>query len=224
MLQNSLSPLGNLMNTIEDRKAGGTSAKLRSLLLTPLCALTVVTSLSFCFKSSAIAAPQFQSIQAITEANWQRHPTIQSIRRIVNSIDAGLRRHAFKSEQRKFESCGDQYFTLRRIARDSKGSVVWYEDYGEGEDSAWDYHYYYDNDHRLRFALIVVNAANGSREQHRGYYDESGKLIWQNRKTLKGPGYFRPPDIDELAKRDPAREYANDQGCKEIKPRSGRKK
>ena len=197
------------------------NAGLTLLLLT--CWLPGRASLFSKAYVGSLDPPQTQSSVAITEANWQQHPKIRPIRKMVSAINIGLKNGSFRSSQRRFESCGDQYFTLRRIARDAKGSVVWYEDYGEGEDSSWDYHYYYDNEHRLRFALIVVNAANGSREQHRGYYDESGKLIWQNRKTLKGPGYFRPTDIDELAKRDPAKKYANDQGCQEIKPRSGRR-
>ena len=79
----------------------------------------------------------------ITEANWRHHPRIKAIRKIVNSVNAGLQKGGFKTAQRKFESCGDQYLTRRRIARDSKGAVAWYEDYSEGEDSSWAYHYYY---------------------------------------------------------------------------------
>jgi hypothetical protein len=158
-----------------------------------------------------------QTSATINESNWQRHPQIRTIRGIVSSINAGLKRRSFKVSERKFESCGESFFTLRRIARNAKG-VVWYEDYSEGEDSSWDYHQYYDDSHRLRFVLIVVYAANGSRDQHRGYFDESGKLIWQNRKTLKGPGYFTPQNVEELAKEDPEKEYTEHQGCVEMKP------
>jgi hypothetical protein len=155
----------------------------------------------------------------ISETNWQQHPQIRAIRKIVTAVSAGLKNGSFKTQQRKFESCADQYFTLRRIARDAKGAVAWYEEYSEGEDSSWDYHQYYDQTQRLRFVLVTVYAANGTREQHRFYFDETGKLVWQNRRRLKGPGYFAPSNVEELVKEDPAREFANDEGCTEIKPK-----
>jgi WD40 repeat protein len=158
----------------------------------------------------------------IPEANWQRHPKIIAIRKIVGSVNAGLKKHSFKTSERKFESCPDTFYTLRRIARDSKRRVTWYEDYSEGEDSSWDYQQYYDPAGRLRFALIVVYAANGTREQHRVYFDENGKLIRQSRRLLKGPGYFAPSNAEELVKQDPAKQFARDEGCKEIKPQPKR--
>ena len=167
---------------------------------------------------SAERKHSLQSSATISESNWQRHPQIKTIRGIVSSINAGLKKRGFKVSERKFESCGESFFTLRRIAHNAKGAVVWYEDYSEGEDSSWDYHQYYDDSHRLRFVLIVVYAANGSRDQHRGYFDETGKLIWQNRKTLKGPGYFTPQNVEELPKEDPEKEYTEHAGCVEMKP------
>jgi hypothetical protein len=167
--------------------------------------------------NAMVFADHTEAAQEITERNWQAHPRIVEIRKIVTSIDAGLKNGRFKRAERKFESCPDQYFTLRRIARDANGAAAWYEDYGEGEDSSWDYHYYYDQTRHLRFILITVYAANGTREQHRAYFDETGKLIWQNRRTLKGPGYFAPQNIEELPKEDPNRAFADDKGCEEIK-------
>jgi hypothetical protein len=164
-----------------------------------------------------------QGAEEINDANWQRHPKIMAIRKIVNSINEGLKRRAFKTSERQFESCPDTYFTMRRIARDAKGRVAWYEDYSEGEDSSWDYHQYYDQAGRLRFALIIVYAANGTREQHRAYFDESGRLIRQSRKLLKGPGYFAPYKVEDLVKDDPARQFADDEGCVAIKPKPGRR-
>lgn len=158
----------------------------------------------------------------ITEANWQRDPRIKDIQKIVGSVNAGLKVHTFKSAERKYECDEVPYFTLMRIARDSKGSVTWYEGYTEGEDSSWDDNYYYDNANRLRFVLMTCNAANGTREQHRLYFDENGKLIWRSRKLLKGPGYFGPQNVDELVKMDPAKEFAESlgQGCKVITKRA----
>jgi hypothetical protein len=66
--------------------------------------------------------------------------------------------------------------------------------------------------------VVTVYAANGTREQHRVYYDESGNIIWRNRKLLKGPGYFQPPDIEELPKEDPAKAFSDDTACVSTKP------
>ena len=155
---------------------------------------------------------------AITEQNWISHPQIRAIREIVRGIDASLKRKRLKAAERRFESCEDSYFTVRRIAKDKNRAIKWYGDYAEGEDSAWDYQQYYDSMARLRFVLVTVYAANGSREQHRFYFDDTGKLIWNNRKRLKGPGYFAPQDIERLLTEDPGKMFTEAPGCKELKP------
>ncbi len=119
---------------------------------------------------------------------------IIAIRRIVNSDHAGVRNGAFKTEHR---TCDKDWVSRLRIARDSKGIVRWYQNYGEGEDSSRDDNYYHDDAGRLRFVLMTTHAANGTREQHRAYFDESGRLIYHGRRLLKGPGYFGP-QVDEL--------------------------
>lgn len=160
---------------------------------------------------------------AITEANWQSHPKIVEIRRIVSATNSALKQKRYKVTERQFEYCQDQYFTVHRLAKNSQGMVTFYGDYSEGEDSSWDYQYFYDSARRLRFVLVTVYAANGSREQHRAYFDEGGSVIWRSRKTLKGPGYFAPQNIEGLPKDDPEKEFAAE-GCKEIKPRRSSKK
>ena len=171
-------------------------------------------------------APQSQSSkdqsdnagEVISDKNWQKHPKIIAIRRIVNSDNAGVRKGAFKTEHR---ICEMDWFSRLRIARDSKGIVRWYQNYGEGEDSSRDNNYYYDDAGRLRFVLMTTYAANGTREQHRAYFDESGRLIYHGRRLLKGPGYFGPQfdDLKKLVQMDPKKDFAEaGQGCKEIKP------
>ena len=164
---------------------------------------------------------------SITEANWRRHPKITAIRNIVRSVNAGLRKRRYKTARREFESCPNQYFTLRRIARDAKGVVAWYEEYFEYEDGSYDFHAYYDHAERLRFVLAVARAANGTREQLRIYFDETGKRLWKIDKLLKGwgcPGCFSSySDSDEGLAFDPAKEFANDKGCEEIKTKPKRR-
>ena len=156
--------------------------------------------------------------QEINDKNWQKHPTIIAIRRIVNSANAEVRSGAFKTEHR---ICEEGWFSRLRIARDSKGTIRWYQHYQEGEDSSWDDNFYYDDAGRLRFVLMTSYAANGTREQHRAYFDESGRLLYHGRRLLKGAGYFGPPveDLKELVHMDPKKDFAKEaQRCKEVKP------
>jgi len=158
-----------------------------------------------------------QSEDEINDKNWQNHPKIVAIRKIVNSAKAELRNGAYKIEHR---ICDEGWFSRLRITRDSKGTVRWYQHYQEGEDSSWDDNYYYDDAGRLRFVLMTSYAINGTREQHRAYFDESGRLIYHGRRLLKGPGYFGPPveDLKALVQMDPKKDFAEaTQGCKEVK-------
>ena len=158
-----------------------------------------------------------QSEDEINDKNWQTHPKIVAIRKIVNSTNAEVRNRAYKTQHR---ICEEGWFSRLRIARDSKGTVRWYQHYQEGEDSSWDNNYYYDDAGRLRFALMTCYAINGTREQHRAYFDERGGLIYHSRRLLKGPGYFGPPveDLKELVQMDPKKDFAEaSQGCKEAK-------
>jgi hypothetical protein len=172
----------------------------------------------------AVAHAPGQKSEAITEKNWRQHPKIVAIRKIVSAVDAGLKHGSLKISQRKFE-CGNGPL-LRRIARDAKGVVRWYEDYGYGEsgDASGDNHYYYDHSGHLRFVLIIIDAVNGTRQQLRAYFDESGKLLKQTYRRVRGDGYFYPTNVEERVKQDPAREFASDaeEGCKEIKPKRRR--
>ena len=158
-----------------------------------------------------------QSEDEINDKNWQTNSRIIAIRKIVDADNAEVKNGTFKTEHR---ICEEGWFARLRIARDSKGTVRWYQHYEEGEDSSWDDNYYYDDAGRLRFVLMTSYAANSTREQHRAYFDESGRLIYHGRRLLKGPGYFGPPveDLKELVKMDPKKDFAEaTQGCKEVK-------
>lgn len=163
----------------------------------------------------------------ITEANWQQHPKIREVRRLVNSVDAGLKKGVFKTSKREFESCGDQYYTLRRIAHDSKGAAVWYEEYYEGEDRSYGYFHYYDSSGQLRFVFASARAANGTRAEHRIYFDETGERIWEDDRLLKGPGCpgcFPDPYPAEALAFDPAKTFAEDEDCVEITSKPTRRR
>ncbi len=158
-----------------------------------------------------------QSEDEIKDKNWQNNPKIVAIRKLVNSANTEVRKGAFKTEHR---ICEEGWFSRLRIARDSKGTVRWYQHYQEGEDSSWDDNYYYDDAGRLRFVVMTSYAANGTRQQHRAYFDESSRLIYHGRRLLKGPGYFGPQveELEKLAQMDPKKDFAEaTQGCKEVK-------
>jgi predicted SPOUT superfamily RNA methylase MTH1 len=178
-----------------------------------------------CFLLSTIVviSATAQSENEVNDKNWQNHPKIVAIRRIVNSANAEVRRGAFQTEHR---ICEEGWFSRLRIARDSKATVRWYQHYQEGEDSSWDNNFYYDDAGHLRFVLMTSYAINGTREQHRAYFDESGRLIYHGRRLLKGAGYFGPQieDLKELVNMDPAKDFAKEaQGCKEVKPSAKRR-
>ena len=189
------------------------------VLVMVVISATVITGLQI----RVLAAPRpsldntAQSEVEINDKNWQNNPRIITIRKLVDSATAEIKKGTFKTEHR---ICEEGWFSRLRIARDSNGNVRWYQHYQEGEDSSWDDNYYYDDAGRLRFVLMTSYAANGTREQHRAYFDENGALIYHGRRLLKGPGYFGPPveDLKGLVQMDPKKDFAEaTQGCKEVK-------
>ena len=164
-----------------------------------------------------------QDTEAITEANWQQHPRIIAIRKMVASVDAGVKRGTFKTSQRRFDvdNCNGGSESLRRMAVDSKGIVRRYETRGGTEDYLLTFQHYYDEAGRLRFVYIIGGAVNGTRIQHRIYFDEAGKRIWEAHKQLSGPGKTGFSDFpdDQLSISNPAKDFAAASPCPELKPR-----
>src|SRR6266545_507172 len=164
-----------------------------------------------------------QKPAAVTKANWRQHPKIKAVRAIVSSVNAGWKKGAFKTSERSFEKCGDIFTEFRRLTVDSKGVVRRYEFAYTAEDEGRSDHYYYDDSGRLRFVFILGSSGNGKYE-HRIYFDEKGKRLWED---VKGAGHFWPgvwPD-EELHKTDAAKDFADSSRCaREIKPKSKSKR
>jgi hypothetical protein len=161
----------------------------------------------------------WQETDEITKANWQQHPKIKAIRAIVQSVNAGISRKTFTVKKRAFEYCGPDEDTARTLATDSKGVVRFYENEGGSEDSALKWEHYYDEGGRLRFVFITGGAVNGSKLEHRIYFDETGKRIWEEQVYKKGPGYTFPevwPD-EQLQLTDAAAKFAAKSQCPETK-------
>lgn len=155
----------------------------------------------------------------ITEANWNTHPKVRAVRQTVAEIKAAMKRRDFKISKRTLD-CGDFGLVVKQLASNARGLGRWYQDYREGQDASWDFYYYYDAAARLRFVLASAHSANGTREQLRIYFDETGKRIWQKR-NLHGPGcpgcFSAYYDSDEALVFEPVKEFRNDGKCQIIK-------
>ncbi len=180
--------------------------------------------------SSAPAAPPQKTEPApasketeLTESNWQQSPQILAIRAIVAPINAALKSRTYKISERGFKNCENAFLVVKRFARNSNGAAAWYENYSEGEDASWDFQYYYDQSGHLRFVFAIARSPNGTREQLRIYFDENGKRLWKTDKLLKGegcPGCFSAyTDSDKALVFNPTDDFANKEGCEEVKPK-----
>lgn len=161
----------------------------------------------------------------VNSKNWQTHPKIKAVRGIVESINAGLRRNAFKVSRRNFEYCAPYEDTLRVISVDARGVVRKYENEAGSDDSALKWQHYYDEAGGLRFVFITGGAVNGAQLEHRIYFDETGKRIWEEHKYIKGPAYTFPevwPEEENdrarpIQKNDPGKAFAATSPCPEVK-------
>jgi len=158
---------------------------LAVFLMPPISTATAVSLIAV-----VEASPLAQDADIVTAKNWQQHPKIKAVRIIVESIRAGLKRGAFKISVRKFEYCESYEDALRKMAVDSKRAVRLYENQAGSDDSALTWEHYYDEAGRLRFVFITGGASNGAQLEHRIYFDESGKRIWEEQKYVKGPKYY----------------------------------
>jgi hypothetical protein len=189
---------------------------MRTNLAVILFAVTIL-----CVSLSARAMQE----EKITAANWERHPKIVQVRAVVDSINAGIRKGAFKISRREFEYCEAYEDTTRKMAVDPKGVVRRYENQAGSDDSALTWQHYYDQVGRLRFVFISGGAANGAQLEHRIYFDESSKRLWEEHKYVKGPEYTWPEVWPEeqndtarpIQKSEPAKAFAAKSPCEDKK-------
>ncbi|MGB7921651.1 MAG: hypothetical protein WCF57_00265 [Pyrinomonadaceae bacterium] len=191
-----------------------------SLLSFIFLALTLLPSPLYAPSSRAATA------QEITKANWQQHPQIKAVRTVVETVEADVKKGIYKVSKRMFDYCEPYEDTVRVMAVDSEGRVGRYEKEAGSEDSSLAWKHYYDQSGHLRFVFITGGAVNGSTLEHRIYFDEAGKRIWEDQKYTKGPGYTFPsvwPD-DQLQMADPAKAFSAASPCPEIRSRGKRRK
>jgi hypothetical protein len=194
-------------------KSGARKWKL-TILTVKWTVLTIAISLV-----SAITANAQQTVE-ITEKNWQQHPKIVAIGKIVSLTNARLKKGSLRIAKRELE-CGYEpngtregdRSMLKRIARDSKRHVIWYYYSEGGGDSVNQWGYYYDLDGRLRFIHFTRGAVSGSHWDVQYYFDESGTLIWHHGES---PGWVDDDELKGKVKMDPAKDFAvTSEGCKE---------
>ena len=186
------------------------------------------SSLSLATASFAISTPNSllqETGNDVTKANWQQHPKIKAIRAIVQSVKTGMRRKSLTTRTRVFEYCEPGADTGRVIATDSRGRARFYQNEGGSEDSSLKREQYYDEAGRLRFVLITGGAVNGSQLEHRIYFDETGKRIWEAQTYTKGPGYTFPevwPD-EELQITDAVGKFSSASPCPAAKSKAAKR-
>ena len=178
------------------------------------------------FLSKTTGEPVFGALKAddtdpATVANSEQ-AKIREIRKLVNSVDRGMTKGIFKTSQKRFEDCEDGYEVYRRITVDAKGVVRRYEMQGGSEDHLLTFQHYYDESGRISFVYIIGGAVNGTRIQHRIYFDENGSRIFEAHKNVTGPGYpgFSEYPDDELSISRPAEDFEAASQCPEIKSKA----
>lgn len=192
-------------------------------------AITRASSKAQARASAAVAGTLFDSsLQEtggeVTKANWQQHPKIKAVRAIVQSIKSDMSGKRLTTRKRTFEYCEPGADTERMIATDAQGRARFYQNEGGSEDSSLKVEQYYDETGRLRFVFITGGAVNGTQLEHRIYFDETGKRIWEAQTFTKGPGYTFPqvwPD-EELQITDAGGKFSSASPCPEAKSKAGK--
>ena len=130
--------------------------------------------------------------EAITNKNWLVHPKIKEIRQIYKDISKLNSEDKLNGRYQNYEYCEPYEDTRRELLTERNGTPRYYYQTGGSEDSAVSWHFYYDGNGNLRFALIEAGAVNNTKIEHRIYFNQKGERIWEIQKKLEGPGYTFP--------------------------------
>jgi hypothetical protein len=120
--------------------------------------------------------------EPITKVNWESHPKIKAIQKIIEEVEAGITFRYLKTSERSYDC--ETHSEVRTIVKDTLGIVRKYKREGGSDDSAASQVYYYDKTGELRFVLNEGGAFNGSTIEQRIYYDYNDNLelftrIWE---------------------------------------------
>jgi hypothetical protein len=157
--------------------------------------------------------------EVITEKNWVSHPEIVEVRNIYQKVVELKNSGQLRIKERTFDTTDFPYEDdIRRLFVDKNNKPRIYTFEGGSDDSAVKREMFYDENGKLRFALIKAGAYNNTKIEHRIYFSKNGKKIWESRKLLEGPGYTFPhewPD-DELIQ-NPEQAFVAKSPCPEEK-------
>jgi hypothetical protein len=177
--------------------------------------LTGVYLFAFALSISQLSLAQTSQL---TKKNWQQHPEIIAARQIYQRIEAAISGKMLKRAARKFDYCQPGEDSLRIRFTDSSDKVSKYTVERGSDDSSITMNHYYDREGTLRFVFITGGAVNGSKLEHRIYFDANGKRIWEDHKYIKGPGYTFSSvwDENDLIRR-PLDAFNATNPCQEVK-------
>ncbi len=149
-----------------------------------------------------------EAIKPITESNWSTHPRIVEIRELCGRIDKGIAGGTIHERKKPFDYASPRVAPLKILYIDGRNIVRKFVEEAASEDSALRFNYYYDPAGKLRFVFITGGAVNGSKMEHRIYFNAEGTRIWEIQKYTSGPGYTFPktwPEKDIVI--NPAEEF-----------------
>ncbi len=143
-----------------------------------------------------VVALTAQSPLAARESDdWMQRADIVEIRSIHREIETAITDETLKGVPAP-ERCLREATHLSEATSYIDGHSVVRKlsiSYGT-DDSAGSAAYYYDRDGRHRFTYHRVAAVNGTSQELRVYFDDSGRQLHADRRLLEGPGY--PTGID----------------------------
>jgi hypothetical protein len=161
---------------------------------------------------------QGKTSEKITAKDWQNHPAIVEIRALYQALIDAKERGVLRQQQRVFSYCHPNGDVRRVLYTDQEGRPRIYLYEGGSDDSRMNHELYYANRGQLRFAFITAGAVNATQIEHRVYFAEDGRKIWEIQKQLEGPGYTFPtewPDDDLILQ--PVATFRAESRCPEEK-------
>lgn len=141
-----------------------------------------------CSIAACMALPVAAGAQSsVAGSNWQKGPRLDSVRAVVKWVE---RLSPTLTEQADTTSCDDgQVVLVSKLFTDSGNVVRRFTVEGGSDESSGQEDHFYDGLGTLRFTFAATSASNGTRREHRYYYDITGALIYHDERILRGPGY-----------------------------------
>lgn len=151
--------------------------------------------------------------QQLTKKNWRNDPRILEVRALYESTNKLQSENRLTVARKNGDACSSA--DSERIKyTDEHGVVRRYVMSDGGEDSTLTIEHTYDEQGKLRFALVQAGAVSDSALELRFYFDASGKLLWRAR-SESGPGWTWDDDeLLHMLARSPKAEFKGFRECK----------